>query len=78
MTHAEGGHVRAAHQASQRSSAEKRVALRLGHGDPVVSTRFPRLNRSFFFPSLNIKRRTGGGFKTKETHKLTLMYLGWV
>ena len=42
MTHAEGGHVRAAHQASQRSSAEKRVALRLETRATLVSTRFPK------------------------------------
>ena len=78
MTHAEGGHVRAAHQASQRSSAEKRVAgvsPSLNALATLVSTRFPRLSS---VPSLNIKRRTGGWFNTKETHKLTLMYLGWV
>ena len=52
MTHAEGGHVRAAHQASQRSSAEKRVALRLGHGDPIIKTATsdgPRGGVLFFF-----------------------------
>ena len=60
MTHAEGGHVRAAHQASQRSSAEKRVALRLGHGDPSLNA-FPKTQSVFFFPKSQHKEKNRGG-----------------